>query len=149
MTGGPQTWCAYSLYLHPSCVQISAFHVQQIYSYKRINKFFRQKWQFVFKFRVPKSQSRDLGSSKLAYIMLLIISISSLFFQHAQKEAHNDICKSRTMRNHSLCILWMKRRSSAHQVSFTHTPTSYFNSKANGDKKSVSKNKPKKKQGTV
>ena len=38
----------------------------------------------------------------------------------------------------------MKRRSSAHQVSFTHITTSYFNSKANGDKKSVSKNKPKK-----
>ena len=32
-----------------------------------------------------------------------------------------------------LCILWMRRRSSAHQVSFTHTSTSYFNSKANGD----------------
>ena len=48
------------------------------------------------------------------------------------------------MTNHSLCILWMKRRSSAH-VSFTHTPTSYFNSKANDDKKSTSKNKPKKK----
>ena len=50
------------------------------------------------------------------------------------------------MRNHSLCILWMKRRSSAHQVSFTHSPTSYFNSKANGNKKSASKNKPKKQQ---
>ena len=37
----------------------------------------------------------------------------------------------------------MKRRSSAHQVSFTHTPTSYFNSKANGNKKNASKNKPK------
>ena len=75
-------------------------------------------------------------------------SISSSFFQLAQKETHNDNCKSWTMRNHSLCILWMKRRSSAHQVSFIHTPTSYFNSKANGDKKSASKNKPKK-QGTV
>ena len=70
-------------------------------------------------------------------------SSSSLVFQHAQKEAHNDIRKSCTMRNHSLCILWMKRRSSAYQVSFTHTPTSYFNSEANGDKKSATKNKPK------
>ena len=64
---------AYSLYLHPSCVPISAFHVQQIYSYKRINKFSRQKWEFFLKFRVLKSRSRDLGSSKLAYMMLLII----------------------------------------------------------------------------
>ena len=77
-------------------------------------------------------------------VLFLVTSISSLFFQHAQKEALNDICKSWTMRNHSLCILCMKRRSSAHQVSFTHTPTSYFSSKANGDKKSASKNKPKK-----
>ena len=38
----------------------------------------------------------------------------------------------------------MKRRSSVQQVSFIHTPTSYINSKANGDKKSASKNKPKK-----
>ena len=42
VTGRPQTWCAYSLYLHPSCVQISAFNVQQIYSCKQIYKFLRQ-----------------------------------------------------------------------------------------------------------
>ena len=73
MTGRPQTGCAYSLYLHPSCVQILAFHVQQIHSYKRSNKFSRQKWQFFLKFRVPKSRLRELGSSKLPYMMLLII----------------------------------------------------------------------------
>ena len=44
MTGHRQTWWAYSLLLQPRCVQISTFHVQQIYSYKRINKFSRQKW---------------------------------------------------------------------------------------------------------
>ena len=76
MTGRLQTWCAYSLYLHPSCAQISTFHVQQIYSYKRINKFSRQ---FFLKFRVPKSRSRDLGSSKLAYMMLLIIVVYPKF----------------------------------------------------------------------
>ena len=78
----------------------------------------------------------------IAYMISL--SVPSLFFQHAQKEAHDDICKSCAMRNHSLCTLWMKQRSSAHQVSFTHTPTSYCNCKANSDKKSASKNKPKK-----
>ena len=40
----------------------------------------------------------------------------------------------------------MKRRSSAHQISFTHTPTSYFHPKANGYEKSASKNKPKTKK---
>ena len=56
-------------YLHPSYAQISTFHVQQIYSYKRINKFSRKKLQFFLKFRVYKSRSRDLGFSKLAYVL--------------------------------------------------------------------------------
>ena len=74
VTGRPKTWCAYSLYLHPLCVQISAFHVQQIYSYKQINKLSKQKRQFFFQCRVPKSRSRNLGSSKLAYMMFLLQS---------------------------------------------------------------------------
>ena len=44
-------------------------------------------------------------------------------------------------RETTVCILLMKRRSSAHQLNFTHTPTSYFKPKATGDKKSASKNK--------
>ena len=75
ITGHLQTRCAYSLYLDPSCAQISTFLVQQIYCYKRINKFSTQKWQFYLKFRVSKSRSRDLGSSKLTYMMLLSIVI--------------------------------------------------------------------------
>ena len=70
-------------------------------------------------------------------------SISSLFFQPAQKR-HTMISVKAEQCETSLCILWMKPRSNAHQVSFIHTPISYFNSKANGDKKSASKNKPKK-----
>ena len=92
VTGRLQIWCAYSFYLHPSCVQISAFHLQQIYSYQRINKFSEQKWQFLLKFRVPKSRSRDLGSSKLAYIIFWLLSYYiqnstfcvELFFSHKQ-----------------------------------------------------------------
>ena len=34
-----------------------------------------------------------------------------------------------------------EQRSSAHQVSFTHSSTSYFRPRANGDKKSESKKK--------
>ena len=49
VTGRLQTWCAYSIYLHPSWVQISTFHVQQIYIYKRIIKFSKQKLQFFLK----------------------------------------------------------------------------------------------------
>ena len=78
-----------------------------------------------------------------AVVVVVLVSVVYSFSMHKKRHT-NDICKSCTMRNHSLCIPWMKRRSSAHQVSFTHTPTSYFNSKANSDKKKRKQKQAKK-----
>ena len=87
-----QTWCPYNLYLHPSRAQISTFHVHQPYSYKRINKFSRQKWQFFLKFRVSKSRSRDLVPQNrhtwcfwlLSYYIQNSTSYVELFFSYKQ-----------------------------------------------------------------
>ena len=70
-----QTWCTYTLYLHSSFFKFQRSTFSNFVAYKRIDKFSRQKWQFFLKFRIPKSRSRELGSSNLAYMMLLIIII--------------------------------------------------------------------------
>ena len=70
VTGSPQTWYAYTVYHYPCCVQISTFHVEHFFCYKRNKKILALNQSFFVGFRVPKSLSRDLRPPKLACMML-------------------------------------------------------------------------------
>ena len=79
VTGRPETRYAYSVFLHPSRVQISSFYVQPFCTYKRINNCLRQKWTFFVGFRVTKLRSRDFGSAKSPYTNMTLLIIAILY----------------------------------------------------------------------